>query len=225
MLVDAAQLAGCEPSDRLRPAIAEAGAWSNLASRWGDLTPPDARLDPDLIRTAAEVRAAYRELTHDASTMASPDPIATRPGLPPGAAATLHAIESGSELAYVVAEKVHNPNLAGPARALSIRAHNDVEAGLANAPPEGDVVWVSPADILARRTVPVPPPVRESLSTASAATAAASSAAAAVATVAHTNCQNAALAARPTKPPTDPLRSNAATLARPRVSSAQPLAP
>jgi hypothetical protein len=81
------------------------------------------------------------------------------------------------------------------------RAHNDVEAGLANAPPEGDVVWVSPADILARRTVPVPPPVRESLSTASAATAAASSAAAAVATVAHTNCQNAALATRPTKPP------------------------
>lgn len=32
------------PSDRLAPAIAEAGrAWSSLASRWGDLTPSDAR--------------------------------------------------------------------------------------------------------------------------------------------------------------------------------------
>ena len=133
VLVDAAQLAGhLEPTDRLTPAIAEAGrAWSNLASRWGDLTAPDARLDPDLMRAAAEVRAAYRELTHDSTTMASLDVIATRPGLERGTRATLHALESGSELAYVVAEKADAPGLTGPARALSIRAHNDVEAGLA----------------------------------------------------------------------------------------------
>jgi hypothetical protein len=139
--------------------------------------------------------------------------------------ADIAAFTAAHELASVVAEKVHNPNLTGPARALSIAHITTSKPAWQMRPPEGDVVWVSPADILARRTVPVPPPVRESLSTASAATAAASSAAAAVATVAHTNCQNAALATRPTKPPTDPLRSNAATLARPRVSSAQPLAP
>ena len=132
VLVDAAKLAGhLEPTDRLSPAIAEAGrAWSNLATRWGDLTPPDARLDPELMRTATEVRAAYREPTHAPTTMASLDVIATRPGLERGTRATLHALESGSELAYVVAEKADAPGLVGPARALSIRAHNDIEAGL-----------------------------------------------------------------------------------------------
>jgi hypothetical protein len=40
VLVDAAQLASkLDVSDRLTPAIAEAGrAWSHLASRWSDLT-------------------------------------------------------------------------------------------------------------------------------------------------------------------------------------------
>ncbi len=169
VLVDAAQLAGhLEPTARLSPAIAEAGrAWSNLASRWGDLTAPDARLDPDLMRTAAEVRAAYRELTHASTTMASLDGIAARPGLLPGIDATLHTLESSSELAYVVAEKAEAPDLTGPARALSIRAHNDIEAGVATQALDGDVVWVSPHDILARRIVPAPRPVVDGLRQAS----------------------------------------------------------
>lgn len=189
VLVDAAQHAGhLEPNDRLSPAIAEAGrAWSNLASRWGDLTAPNARLDPDLMRTAAEVRAAYRELTHASTTMASLDVIANLPGLKRGTGATLHALESASELAYVVAEKSDVPGLTGPARALSIRAHNDIELGLAAPHPDGDVVWVSPADILAQRPVPVPQPVRDALRTASTATASATSNAAASAMLAQAN--------------------------------------
>ena len=96
--------------------------------------------------------------------------------------ATLRAIEAGSELAVVVAEKADAPDLIGPARALSRRAHNDVEAGLATAPPSGrDVVWVSPADILAKRMVPVPAPVSEAMRAASSATSAAAIAASAVA--------------------------------------------
>ena len=172
VLVDAAQHAGhLEPNDRLSPAIAEAGrAWSNLASRWGDLTAPNARLDPDLMRTAAEVRAAYRELTHASTTMASLGGIAARPGLLPGIDATLHTLESSSELAYVVAEKAEAPDLTGPARALSIRAHNDIEAGLVAADPVGDVVWISPVDILARKIVSAPRPFVEALRRASART-------------------------------------------------------
>ena len=122
-------LTGCHPRSP-RPAA----AWSNLASRWGDLTPPDARLDRHLMRAAAEVRAAYRELTHDTTTLASLEVIATRPGLPAARAATLHAIESGSELAYVVAEKADTPNLTGQPAPCPVRAHNDVEAGLATPP-------------------------------------------------------------------------------------------
>jgi hypothetical protein len=97
--------------------------------------------------------------------------------------ATLRAIEAGSELAHVVAEKADTPNLTGPARALSRRAHNDVESGLASPPAEGDVVWVSPADILAKRMVLLPPPVAETLRAASDATIEATSTASAVATL------------------------------------------
>ncbi|MGE0341565.1 MAG: hypothetical protein AB7N73_14630 [Gemmatimonadales bacterium] len=185
VLVDAAATAGVlEPSERLVPAIADAGrSWSNLASRWGDLAPPGARLEEPLARAAAEVRAAYRQITHDTTTLATPEVIATRPGLPQATVATLRAIEAGSELAHVVAEKADTPNLTGPARALSRRAHNDVESGLASPPTEGDVVWVSPADILAKRMVPLPPPVAETLRAASDATIEATSSASAVATL------------------------------------------
>ncbi len=186
VLVDAAATAGAlERSDRLVPAIAETGrSWSNLASRWGDLAPPGARLEEPLARAAAEVRAAYRQITHDKTTLASPEVIAGRPGLPQAVLATLRAIEAGSELAVVVAEKA-DEDLVGPARALSRRAHNDVEAGLAIPPADGDVVWVSPADILAKRLVPLPPPVAETLREASNATIDATSSASAVVTV-HT---------------------------------------
>ncbi|MDP3951235.1 MAG: hypothetical protein Q8Q19_11355, partial [Microbacterium sp.] len=169
----------------------EAGrSWSNLASRWGDLAPPGARLEEPLACAAAEVRAAYRQITHDTTTLATPDVIAARPGLPQAAMATLRAIEAGSELAHVVAEKADTPHLTGPARVLSRRAHDDVESGLASPPTEDDVVWVSPADILARRVVAVPQPVLEALRTASTATVSAASTAAASATLAHANGGN-----------------------------------
>lgn len=181
VLLDAAQLAGnIESPDRLTPTIAEAGrAWSNLASRWGDLTLPDARLDPDLMHAAAEVRAAYRELTHDTTTQARLDTIATRTGLEHATTATLRSLESGPELAYIVADKGDSPGLTGPARALSRRAHDDIDIGLAAAHPDGDHVWVSPADILAQRPIPIPPPVTEALNKAGAATVAAASTASA----------------------------------------------
>lgn len=185
VLVDAAATASIlEPSDRLVPAIAEAGrSWSNLASRWGDLAPSGARLEDPLARAAAEVRAAYRQITHATTTLATPQVIAARPGLPQATMATLRAIEAGSELAHVVAEKADAPKLVGPARALSRRAHNDVEAGLATPPAEGDVAWVSPADILAKRLVPLPPPVTEALRSAGDATTEASRTASAIATI------------------------------------------
>lgn len=185
VLVDAAATAGIlEPSDRLVPAIANAGySWSNLASRWGDLAPPGARIQEPLARAAAEVRAAYRQITHDTTTLASPEVIAERPGLPQAVTATLRAVEASSELAVVVAERADNPNLIGPARALSRRAHNDVESGLATPPAEGDVVWVSPADILAKRLVLLPPPVSETLRAASDAAIDATNSASAAATL------------------------------------------
>ena len=91
--------------------------------------------------------------------------IAQHPGLERALRATLAAIESAPELADVLAEKAGQPGLVGRARALSHRAHNDIEAGLAVPDPTGDVVWVSPNDICARRVVQVPRPVAEALNT------------------------------------------------------------
>jgi len=199
VLIEAADAAGLlGPSERLAASIAEAGrSWGNLASRWGDLAPPGARVEAPLARAAAEIRGAYRQITHNTTTLATPQVIATRPGLPQASVATLRAIEAGCELAHVIAEKADAPNLTGPARALSRRAHNDVDAGLASPPGEGDVVWVSPADILARRIVPIPRPAHKALAKSSATVVAASSAAAAAAAIALGNYPSAARATQP----------------------------
>ena len=119
---------------RAGPAISRAAAsWSQLGSRWHDLTRPSDRLDPVLARAAAELRAAYREFTQGITTQASPEVIATRPGLTRGFAASMDALAAAGELAHVVAEHADRSDLTGPARALSRRAHNDVETGLASA--------------------------------------------------------------------------------------------
>ncbi len=223
VLVDAAATAGIlETSDRLVPAIVEAGrSWSNLAGRWGDLAPPGARLEEPLARAAAEVRAAYRQITHNTTTLPAPEVIATRPGLPQAALATLRAIRAGAELAHVVAEKGNTAGLTGPARALSIRAHNDIEAGLVVNPPEGDVVWVSPADILARRNVPIPRPVRESLRTASATTVSASATAAATADLTIANGPDRSLDVAATSPALNPLPTRRRSLLEPAFTPPQ----
>ncbi|NHA01272.1 hypothetical protein G5V59_19280 [Nocardioides sp. W3-2-3] len=64
VLADAAAAAGAlERSDRLVPAIAEAGrSWSNLASRWGDLVPPGARIEEPL---GSRGRGGPRRLSPD----------------------------------------------------------------------------------------------------------------------------------------------------------------
>ena len=165
-------------TDRLISAISEVGrSWASLASRWGDLTQPDSTMKQALARAAGEVRASCREITHGSTSLATIEVIAARPGLREAAVAALRAIETGSDLAHIVAEKAGDPDLCGSARVLSRRAHNDIESGLVAAPPEGDVVWISPADILAKRRVPLPKPVAEALRSVSAATVAAAGAA------------------------------------------------
>ena len=169
---------------RARAAITHAAAsWSQLGSRWHDLTRASDRLDPALARAAAEVRAAFRDITHNVTSQASPEAIATRPGFNRGVAASLDALAAASQLAHGVAEQADRGDLFGPARALSHRAHNDIEAGLTGAGLDGDQVWVSPADILAKRLVPLPPPVVDSLLSVSAEVAQNASSAASAARI------------------------------------------
>ncbi|GAA5122724.1 hypothetical protein GCM10023339_41530 [Alloalcanivorax gelatiniphagus] len=184
VLAAAAEGASLDLSPRLRPALDRAGtAWNDLGSRWDDLTPPHVRPSPHLLVAAGEIRAATRDLTHDGATMATRDTIASRPGLHDGLQAVLHALVHADELAHAVAEKSATPGLTGRARALSIRAQNDIEAGRVAA--ESDVVWVSPTDILGKHTVAAPPPVTEGLTASSEAVVRATTAAGAVASSSH----------------------------------------
>lgn len=192
VLVTAAAAGGIlDLSPRLGPALERAGAaWNDLGSRWDDLTPANVRPSPQLLVAASEIRAATRNLTHDGATMATPHTIATRPGLHEGLQAVLHALEHADELAHAVAEKGTTPGLTGRARALSIRAHNDIEAGRVAAL-EGDVVWVSPTDILAKHMVAAPPPVTEGLRASGEAVVQAATVAGAVASPAQSALANA----------------------------------
>lgn len=169
LVTAAAAIGKLDLSPRLRPALDRAGtAWNDLGGRWDDLTSVNVRPSPQILLAAGEIRAATRALTHDGATMATPHAIATRPGLHEGLQALQHDLEHADELAYAVAEKATTPGLTGRARALSIRAHNDIEAGRVAAP-EGDVVWVSPTDILAGHMIAAPPPVTEALQASSEA--------------------------------------------------------
>jgi hypothetical protein len=181
VLANAAAASGnLDPSPRLRPALDRVGtAWNDLGGRWGDLTPVNVRPSPQLLVAAGEIRAATRALTHDGATMATPHTMATRPGFHEGLDAVLHAHEHADELAYAVADKATAPGLTGLARSLSIRAHNDIEAGRV-AIPEGDIVWVSPTDILAGHMIAAPRPVTEALQASGEALVQAASAAGAV---------------------------------------------
>jgi hypothetical protein len=170
VLVDAADTSRRDSDLRLRRALSRAGAaWSDLGSRWDDLTTLNVRPSPELLLAASEVRAATRELTHDPASLAPPDVIAHRPGFREGLQAVLQALEHADQLAVAAAEKAGTPDLTGLARALSIRAHDDIEAGRASSTRGEDTVWISPTDILAKNVVPVPPPVCEALLAASQA--------------------------------------------------------
>lgn len=191
---------------RLRTALGRAGtAWNDLGSRWDDLTPVNVRPSPPLLIAAAEIRAATRALTHDGATMAAPHTIATRPGLHDGLQAVLHALEHADELAHGVAEKGAAPGLTGRARALSIRAHNDVDTGRV-LDVEGDVVWVSPTDILAKHLIAAPPPVVAGLTAAGKEVVQAATVAGAVALA----CQPAPA---PPRPPQHPVPASSCTQA------------
>lgn len=169
LLLHAAAAGGAAlPSpDALRSSVeAAAQAWAELGNRWRDLTLPHDRLDPALARAAGEARAAYRELSLQGTGPVRPTMKATGPGIAEALHATLEALEASTDLAYVVNEKAHDPNMTGPARTLSLRAHNDAEQAREAQPRNQrnhDVLWITPRDIHAHKLVPLPGPVADRL--------------------------------------------------------------
>ncbi|CAM3710334.1 hypothetical protein [Nocardioides zeicaulis] len=168
---------------RLVEAIGRSGAaWSDLGCRWDELTPAHARPSDVLLLAAAELRGAARELTHDGATRASSTEMLARPGAVEGLRALLVSLRHCDELAHVVDEKSTATGLTGPARVMSRRAHNDIEAGRVPIALDDEASWVSPADIHAKRTVPAPVAVIVALQASSHTVVQAATAAGAIAT-------------------------------------------
>jgi hypothetical protein len=82
-------------------------------------------------------------------------------------------------------------------------------------PSEGDVVWISPTDILAGRNVPLPPPVRTSLRTASGAVESTSRTAAATAGLTIANAFGVPLDVAATSPTVNPTPRRGSSLVEP----------
>lgn len=161
-----------------------ASAWNQLASRWSDLVAPETRADPNLADAAAQLRAAGREVTHSPTGKASPELVASRVDVVRIVGGLGSALAAAVDVAHVVRDVALSQDLTGPARPLSIRAHNDTEAAnerRGRGEPEQDVLWVTPQDVLNNKPVPLPRPVAENLASAARAALAASSSAAAVA--------------------------------------------
>ncbi|GAB3994427.1 hypothetical protein [Nocardioides marmoraquaticus] len=163
---------------------ATGNAWNHVAGRWADLTPPGARPDRPLAAAAAQLRAALGDISRRLDQAELGRIYGADVALAVG---HLHdALVSAAEVADQVRELAADPDLVGPARALSIRAHNEHELATASQPRgamESDIVWVLPSDVLNGRTVPLPRPVADGLRRAAAAAAASAARAASRTTI------------------------------------------
>jgi hypothetical protein len=150
---------------RLAPTLdATQQAWTHVASRWAEMTTPADRTDLDLVHAAGELRAAVREVAHDKTTWARPEVMAGRVDLGEAAQHLQQALSTAVDLACVTRDiAAQDTNLTGPARAMSQRANADIDQGADPGHRGADVVWVTPGDVSANRTVAIPEPVRAGL--------------------------------------------------------------
>src|SRR5665811_838163 len=150
---------------RLEPTLdASQQAWTQVATRWAEMTTPASRTDLDLVHAAGEVRAAVREVAHDKTTWARPEVMAGRVDLGEAAEYLQQALSTAVDLACVIRDvAAQDANLTGPARAMSHRANADIERTADCGHRGKDVVWVSSGDVFANRTVTIPEPVRAGL--------------------------------------------------------------
>ena len=150
---------------RLAPTLdATQVAWTHVASRWAEMTSPADRTDLDLVHAAGELRAAVREVAHDKTTWARPDVMAGRVDLGEAAQHLQQALSAAVDVACVIRDvAAQDTNLTGPARAMSHRANADIDRTADPRQRGEDVVWVTPGDVYANRTVAIPEPVRAGL--------------------------------------------------------------
>jgi len=137
-------------------------AWSQVARRWAELTSPESRVDPLLVRAASEVRATVVATASNPTGWATPDEIAGRVDLTRAMSALHLNMASSLDVAYLTRDiAATSPTLTAPARQIAMRAQGEAEiaAGQGNTEFEG-MTWATERQIAANQLIPLPTPAR-----------------------------------------------------------------
>jgi len=137
-------------------------AWSQVARRWAELTSPESRVDPLLVRAASQVRATVAAAASNPTGWATPDEIAGRVDLT-RTMNTLHLnMVATLDLAHLTRDiAATSPTLTPPARQIAVRAQGEAEiaADQDNTKYEG-MTWATERQIAANQLIPLPAPAR-----------------------------------------------------------------
>lgn len=156
-VVDADQYA-----ERLQPALGSLDeAWARLGGDLEQIAGRARRVDPDLLRSGAELRASLRGITADLGGHASPATMAHRADLRAASLEVQGGLVAAVDLGYVLRDVVTDPELTAPARGVQ------AACTLLLVQPD-DAAWVDAGDVHANRPVTLPEVLRESLAERSA---------------------------------------------------------
>jgi hypothetical protein len=141
-------------AQRLQPALGSLDeAWARLGAGLAQLPGPARRVDPDLLRTGAEVRASLREITAGLGADADSATMAQRADLRAASLDVHRGLVAAADLGYVLRDTVTDPELTAPARTV----HAACTRLLAE---PDEAAWVPSGDVNANRPVPLPDALR-----------------------------------------------------------------
>jgi hypothetical protein len=146
----------------LQPALGSLDeAWARLGGDLEQIAGRARRVDPDLLRSGAELRASLQEITADLGGHAGPATMARRADLRAASLEVQRRLVAAVDLGYVLRDAVTDPELTAPARGVQ------AACTLLLVQPD-DAAWVDPRDAYANRPVALPEVLRESLAERSA---------------------------------------------------------
>ena len=151
---------------RLAPVLeANQVAWSRAAKRWGELTNPASRTDPELVGAAGEVRAAIAAAATNPTGWATPDQLAGRLDLPKTVKILHLGMVASIDIAYVIRDTAaDHPGLTAPARIIGMRAQGEAEIAIEQGETRYEgVTWTTRRQIATNQLIPLPEPARRGL--------------------------------------------------------------
>jgi len=137
-------------------------AWTRVARRSAEVTSPQSRVDPLLVRAASEVRATIASTASNPTGWATPDEIAGRVDLTRAMNALHLNMVSTLDVAYLTRDiAATSLTLTAPARQIAMRAQGEAEI----AADQGNTAyqsmrWATERQIATNQLIPLPVPAR-----------------------------------------------------------------